>query len=150
MISDLADVIARTVGKKVVFTNGVFDILHAGHVSYLRQAQELGDCLVVGINSDASVRRLGKEGNRPINTQQDRATVLAALRYVDFVLVFEDDTPETLLSQLQPAIHTKGGDYNIHELPESKIVEGYGGRVVILPFVPGLSTTNILQKLSGG
>ncbi|MDI9635697.1 D-glycero-beta-D-manno-heptose 1-phosphate adenylyltransferase [Kamptonema cortianum] len=148
MISDLADVIAETAGKKVVFTNGVFDILHAGHVTYLRQARDLGDCLVVAINSDDSVRGLSKGSHRPVNTQQDRAVVLAALKPVDFVVVFDEPTPERVLSELRPDIHTKGGDYAADELPESKLVESYGGQVVILPFVPGRSTTQILQKLS--
>src|SRR5690606_4037264 len=102
----VADVLALS-GKKVVFTNGVFDILHAGHVGYLERARALGDVLVVGINSDESVRRLGKGPNRPVNTMEDRATVLKALRCVDYVIGFEEDTPERLISELKPNIHVK-------------------------------------------
>lgn len=135
-------------GKRLVFTNGVFDILHAGHVSYLEQARALGDMLVVGLNSDASVRRLGKGPERPINALEDRAIVIGALRCVDAVTWFEEDTPERLIEELKPDIHVKGGDYRVEDLPETKIVQAYGGKVVILPLLSGRSTTRIIQKLS--
>ncbi len=134
-------------GKRLVFTNGVFDILHAGHVQYLQQARELGDLLIVGVNSDDSVRRLGKGANRPINTVSDRIAVLEALRAVDGAVLFEEDTPERLIELLRPEVHVKGGDYRIEDLPEARIVESYGGRVVILPFLAGRSTTAILEKM---
>lgn len=133
-------------GKKVVFTNGCFDILHAGHVCYLNDAKQLGDLLVLGLNSDASVQRL-KGPTRPVNNQQDRALVLAALACIDYVVVFEEDTPIRTLEQLQPHIHVKGGDYTAESLPEYPLIHGYGGKVVILPFKPGNSTTSILEKL---
>ena len=134
-------------GKRLVFTNGVFDILHAGHVQYLQQARELGDLLIVGVNSDDSVRRLGKGANRPINTVSDRIAVLEALRAVDGAVLFEEDTPERLIELLRPEVHVKGGDYRIEDLPEARIVESYGGRVVIFPFLAGRSTTAILEKM---
>jgi len=134
-------------GKRLVFTNGVFDILHAGHVQYLQQARELGDLLIVGVNSDDSVRRLGKGANRPINTVSDRIAVLEALRAADGAVLFEEDTPERLIELLRPEVHVKGGDYRIEDLPEARIVESYGGRVVILPFLAGRSTTAILEKM---
>lgn len=135
-------------GKTLVFTNGVFDILHAGHVQYLKAARELGDTLVVGLNSDESVRSLNKGSDRPINPLNDRAVVIGALRAVDFVVCFEESTPEKLISELKPDIHVKGGDYEPDDLPETAIVEGYGGKVVILPFLPGRSSTSIIQKLT--
>ncbi|MEQ1821475.1 MAG: D-glycero-beta-D-manno-heptose 1-phosphate adenylyltransferase [Fimbriimonadaceae bacterium] len=133
-------------GRRLVFTNGVFDILHAGHVRYLQQARELGDLLLVGMNSDASVRGLGKGANRPINPLEDRAEVLSALRSVDGVIAFEEQTPEALVAILQPEIYVKGGDYDISRLPEAKIVARYGGEVKLLPFLEGRSTTAILEK----
>ena len=139
--------LAIRAGKKLVFTNGVFDILHAGHVTYLAEARALGDLLIVGLNSDDSVRRLGKGTNRPINGQNDRACVLSALRAVDGVVVFDEDTPVELIKSLHPEVHVKGGDYDVEALPETKVVESYGGRVVILPFLPGRSTTTVLKKL---
>jgi glycerol-3-phosphate cytidylyltransferase len=134
-------------GKKLVFTNGVFDILHAGHVTYLQSARELGDLLIVGLNSDESVRTLGKGPDRPINTTADRVTVVAALRCVDGVVVFTEKTPENLIELLKPEVHVKGGDYKIEDLPESAIVHSYGGQVVILPLLAGRSTTLTLQAL---
>jgi rfaE bifunctional protein nucleotidyltransferase chain/domain len=136
-------------GYRLVFTNGVFDILHAGHVQYLTQARSLGDLLIVGLNSDSSAKTLGKGPDRPINTLADRAAVLAALRCVDGVVSFDEGTPIELIKILQPEIHVKGGDYSPADLPETPIVEGYGGKVVILPFLPGRSTTSILKKLGG-
>ena len=144
----LMEALALRNGKRLVFTNGVFDILHAGHVSYLGQARKLGDLLIVGINSDESVRRLGKGTDRPINTLQNRMSVLASLRDVDGVVAFEEDTPEALIGILKPEIHVKGGDYLAESLPETRIVLGYGGEVVILPFLAGHSTTAILKRLA--
>ena len=133
--------------KKIVFTNGCFDILHSGHVTFLQQAKSLGDVLIVGVNSDASVRRLKGE-TRPINNQADRVAVLAALEAVDHVVLFDEDTPENLISRLRPDIHVKGSDYTIDRLPEAKIVQSYGGQVVILPLVEGKSTTAIVRKIA--
>lgn len=134
-------------GERVVFTNGVFDILHVGHTRYLREAKTLGDRLVVGINADASVRRL-KGPTRPINPENDRAEVIASLSCVDGVTVFADDTPIPLLTVLKPDIHTKGGDYATPDaLPETNVVRAYGGDVVILQLVDGKSTTNIVKKM---
>lgn len=135
-------------GKRLVFTNGVFDILHVGHVRYLAQARALGDLLIVGLNDDASVRRLGKGANRPINPLSDRAEVLEALRCVDAVVAFSDDTPIGLIERLRPEVHVKGGDYDAESMPETPIVRAYGGQVVILPLLPGRSTTAILEKMS--
>jgi rfaE bifunctional protein nucleotidyltransferase chain/domain len=134
-------------GRKLVFTNGVFDILHAGHVRYLEHARTLGDMLMVGMNTDASVRRLNKGPNRPINTLVDRIEVLEALRCVDGVVAFDEDTPEALITILRPDIHVKGGDYTVESLPESKIVLAYGGQVVILPTLEGRSSTRVIKGL---
>lgn len=134
-------------GKKLVFTNGVFDILHVGHVRYLCQARHLGDLLFVGLNSDDSVKRLGKGDDRPINHFQDRAEVLGALRCVDGIICFDELTPERLVSALKPEIYVKGGDYTLENLPEAPIVHGYGGEVVLIPLVEGQSTTLTLKKL---
>ncbi len=134
-------------GRRLIFTNGVFDILHAGHVQYLQAARSLGDMLIVGMNSDASVRRLGKGPNRPINTLEDRISVLEALRCVDGVVAFEEDTPENLISILKPEVHVKGGDYTVESLPESKIVLGYGGEVVIMPLLQGRSSTRVIRGM---
>ncbi len=136
-------------GKKVVFTNGVFDILHVGHLRYLKQARALGDALFVGVNSDASVRRLNKGPERPINPEDERAELLLALKCVDAVCVFPEDTPIEILQTVQPNIHCKGGDYTAEALPETPIVRGYGGEVIILPLVAGRSTTNVVKKLRG-
>ena len=137
-------------GKKLVFTNGVFDILHAGHVQYLAEAKLLGDLLVVGLNSDASARALGKGPNRPVNGEEDRATVLKALRSVDAVIIFDDPTPERLIRALRPQVHVKGGDYKPEDLPEAAAVREFGGEVRIIPFLEGRSTTGILQRLNEG
>ncbi|QYK52703.1 MAG: D-glycero-beta-D-manno-heptose 1-phosphate adenylyltransferase [Fimbriimonadaceae bacterium] len=147
-IATAEEIQSARVGKTLVFTNGVFDILHAGHVQYLQAAKELGDLLVVALNTDESVRTLNKGADRPINTLADRATVISALRAVDFVVSFSESTPENLIAEIKPDIHVKGGDYTPEQLPETKIVESYGGKVVILPFLPGRSTTSILQRLT--
>jgi D-glycero-beta-D-manno-heptose 1-phosphate adenylyltransferase len=146
LILTLDEVQTRRQGKKLVFTNGVFDILHAGHVHYLEEAKKLGDMLIVGLNSDTSAKLLNKSPNRPINNEEDRAAVLAALRSVDGVLLFHEQTPETLIAELKPDVHVKGGDYKEQDLPEAKIVRAYGGEVVILPFLEGRSTTSILKR----
>jgi glycerol-3-phosphate cytidylyltransferase len=134
--------------KRLVFTNGVFDILHAGHVQYLEAARRLGDVLIVGINTDDSVRRLGKGPDRPVNTLADRMTVLSALRAVDGVLAFDEDTPVELIRALEPEVHVKGGDYDPEQMPETPLVRSYGGQVVILPLLEGRSTTGTLRRLS--
>ena len=141
----------RTQGKRLVVTNGCFDILHAGHVTYLAAARALGDVLLVGLNSDASVRAL-KGAGRPVNPEQDRATVLAALAAVDGVCLFEEVDALRLLAEVRPDIYAKGGDYTIDTInqPERRLVEGCGGKVVILPGVPGRSTTNVLAKIAKG
>lgn len=141
----------RETGRKVVFTNGCFDLLHLGHVRYLEEARALGDVLIVGLNSDASVKRL-KGPLRPLVTAQERAGVMSALRPVDYVTIFDEDTASNLIAALQPEIYVKGGDYTVGEgatkpLPEAPIVRGYGGEIVLIPFLPGHSTTNLIQKI---
>ncbi|WP_246047985.1 D-glycero-beta-D-manno-heptose 1-phosphate adenylyltransferase [Leptospira ilyithenensis] len=132
-------------GKKIVFTNGCFDILHPGHVEYLSRARDLGDLLWLGLNSDLSVQRL-KGPTRPINSLEDRAKVLSGLACIDFISSFEEETPLNLIQKIRPSIHTKGGDYLAEKLPEYGLVKSLGGEVVILPFLPGKSTTSILEK----
>jgi len=134
-------------GKKLVFTNGVFDILHAGHVRYLAYARSLGDMLIVGMNSDASVKTLGKGPGRPVNTLDDRLEVLEALRFVDGVVPFEESTPEELIKILRPEVHVKGGDYKVETMVEAKLVASYGGQVIIAPMVEGRSTTGVLRRI---
>jgi rfaE bifunctional protein nucleotidyltransferase chain/domain len=134
----------------VVFTNGVFDVLHRGHVTYLAHARALGGSLVVALNTDVSARRLGKGPDRPLNAEQDRAVVLAALEAVDLVTWFDEDTPVELLRELQPAVYVKGGDYDMRTLAETALVESYGGRAVAIPFVEGYSTTNLVKRIKGG
>jgi len=138
---------ARESGKTVVFTNGVFDILHPGHVRYLRDARALGDLLVVGINSDRSVRALGKAPDRPINPEQERAEVLEALASVDAVVVFDEETPHEIVSDLQPDILVKGADWGEHDIVGRDVVEARGGRVVRMPLAEGYSTTSILNRI---
>ncbi len=131
--------------KSIVFTNGCFDILHAGHVTYLQEAKTLGDILIVGLNSDASVRRLKGE-LRPINTQDDRACVLDALRSIDYVVVFDEDTPYDVIKSVQPDVLVKGGDYAVDDIVGGDIVRERGGNVRVLPFVQGKSTTAIIER----
>lgn len=133
-------------GKRLVFTNGCFDILHRGHVEYLQQARQLGDALIIGLNSDNSTRRLKGEF-RPIVPQDDRAFILASLFAVDFVSVFDEDTPYDLISVVQPDILVKGGDYKIDDIVGKDIVEARGGKVQTIPFVANRSTTNIVQQI---
>jgi rfaE bifunctional protein nucleotidyltransferase chain/domain len=133
--------------QPVVFTNGVFDVLHRGHAVYLAQARELGASLVVALNTDASARRLGKGPDRPLNNEQDRAVLMAALEAVSLVTWFDEDTPLQLISQLKPAVLVKGGDYDMSKLAESALVESYGGRALAIPFVAGYSTTELVKKI---
>jgi len=137
---------ARADGKKVVFTNGCFDILHLGHARYLRAARDKGDILVVGLNSDDSVRRL-KGGGRPIVPEEERAELLAALEAVDYVAVFDEDTPAELIAEIKPDLLVKGGDYSPEDVAGRETVEAAGGRVVIIPLVKDCSTTNIINKV---
>lgn len=132
-----------------VFTNGVFDVLHRGHVAYLAAARALGDRLIVGVNSDASARRLGKGPDRPLNREQDRAFLLAALESVDAVVLFEEDTPLAVLARLQPGLYVKGGDYDMAALAETPLVRSWGGRSLALPFVDGYSTTALVRRIRG-
>lgn len=144
----------RSDGRRIVFTNGVFDILHVGHVTYLEAARGLGDVLVVGINSDASVRRLNKGPERPINPEHARAQVARALRCVDAVVIFDEDTPYNLIAEIAPDVLVKGGDYNPDELDHnskrymvgSDVVRAKGGTVAAIPLVDGFSTTAIINK----
>ncbi len=139
----------RAEGRTVVFTNGCFDLLHLGHLRYLRRARAMGDLLVVGLNSDASVRRL-KGPDRPLVPELERAELLAGLRCVDFVTLFNEPTPEAVIDALRPSIHVKGGDYRVEALPEAAAVRRGGGRVVILPFEVGHSTTDLVERIRGG
>ena len=136
----------RAAGQRVVFTNGCFDILHAGHVRYLAAARACGDYLILGLNSDASVRRLKGE-TRPVNDEHDRAEVVGALKSVDTVVIFGEDTAEELIAEVRPDVYVKGGDYTRETLPEARIVEGYGGEVAFIPLVAGKSTTNIIRRM---
>ena len=131
--------------KKIVFTNGCFDILHVGHVRYLKNSAEFGDVLIVGLNSDASVRKL-KGDTRPINNQSDRAEVLSALSFVDYIVIFEEESPVELLDIVKPDIYTKGADYTVETLPEAQTVLKNGGKIEFINLVEGKSTTNIIEK----
>jgi D-beta-D-heptose 7-phosphate kinase/D-beta-D-heptose 1-phosphate adenosyltransferase len=146
-LSELGAVVAREreAGKKIVFTNGCFDILHAGHVKVLQQSRSFGDILVVGLNSDASVQRL-KGPTRPIQTEADRAQILEALACVDFVILFDDDTPLKVIQAIVPDVLIKGGDYSVNDIVGAKEVLAAGGRVEIVPLVEGRSTTSIVHK----
>ncbi len=137
----------RSQSGSVVFTNGVFDLLHPGHIDVLTRARAQGDVLVVGVNSDASVRRLGKGPDRPVRSEAERAYVLAGLAAVDCVAVFDEDTPLDLVTALQPDVIVKGGDYAPDSVVGADIVRARGGRVVIIPLTPGQSTTSIIQRL---
>ncbi|HZW40775.1 MAG TPA: D-glycero-beta-D-manno-heptose 1-phosphate adenylyltransferase, partial [Agromyces sp.] len=139
----------REHGHRIVFTNGCFDVLHFGHTSYLRQARELGDRLVVAMNSDDSVRRL-KGPDRPVNREADRAAVVAALECVDYVTVFDGDTPIPLLRDLRPDVYVKGGDYSPEMLAETEIVRSYGGEVRMVDYVPARSTTELVDRIRAG
>ncbi|MFT6591624.1 MAG: rfaE bifunctional protein nucleotidyltransferase chain/domain [Rhodoferax sp.] len=136
--------------RPLVFTNGVFDVLHRGHVMYLAQARALGQSLLVALNTDTSARRLGKGPDRPLNNEADRAFVMAALASTSLVTWFEEDTPLELIAQIRPDILVKGGDYDMAKLAETRVVEAYGGRALALPFVDGYSTTALVKKIREG
>lgn len=136
----------RAAGARLVFTNGVFDLLHVGHVRYLSQARALGDALVVAINSDRTVREL-KGPDRPVFDQRERAEILAALRNVDYVVVFDDISPRSLIKTLLPDVLVKGGDYQLDEIHGREEVEAAGGKVISLPFVKGASTSSLIQRM---
>lgn len=137
---------ARSRGKQIVFTNGCFDILHVGHVVYLAKAGRMGDILVIGLNSDGSVKRL-KGASRPLNSQRDRAAVLSALSFVDYVTIFDEDTPESLIRRLKPDVLVKGGDWSKEIIAGADFVKAHGGKVKIVPFVKGYSTSAAIEKM---
>ena len=143
---DLPAALAR-LARPIVFTNGVFDILHRGHASYLDQARKLGGSLVVGVNTDASVKMLGKGDDRPINSESDRQALLAALASVDLVVLFSEKTPVELLKCVRPDIYVKGGDYAIDTLEETRLVKSWGGIAVAIPFIYERSTTSLLGRI---
>src|SRR6185312_4298279 len=144
-----AEVRGRNWPRPLVFTNGVFDVLHRGHVSYLAAARELGAALLVGINSDSSARQLGKGGDRPLNGAPDRLVVVAALESVSFVTTFEEPTPCELLQRCRPDVYVKGGDYDMETLEETRLVRSWGGRSVAIPFVDGYSTSALVRRIRG-
>lgn len=148
-IASRQDAAARVAAlpRPLVFTNGVFDVLHRGHATYLAQARALGASLVVALNTDASARRLGKGPDRPLNAEQDRAALMAALASVSLVTWFDEDTPLALIAELKPDVLVKGGDYDMRTLAETAVVESYGGTALAIPFVDGYSTTALVQKI---
>jgi len=133
-------------GKKIVFTNGCFDIIHIGHVRYLKEAKKLGDILIVGINGDESVKTLKGEG-RPIIPEKERAEILSSIKWVDYVVIFYEINPESLITKIKPDIHVKGGDYMMDEIPESKLVKSLGGKTVIIKEIEKKSTSDIVQRI---
>ncbi len=141
--------ILRKEGRKVVFTNGCFDIIHAGHVLYLEEARNLGDILVLGLNSDSSVQRL-KGPDRPVNNEIDRAVVVSALASIDFVIIFSEDTPYNVIKDIMPDILVKGGDWGVDQIVGSDLVLANGGKVMSLSFKEGNSTTSIIEKIKFG
>ena len=141
---------AAALARPLAFTNGVFDILHRGHITYLEQAAAQGHRLIVGLNSDASVKRLGKGEDRPLNTEDDRAHVLAALRCVDAVVIFDQDTPMELIQAVHPDVLVKGGDWTVDKIVGGEYVTKYGGEVLSLPLVEGLSTTSLVERIRHG
>jgi rfaE bifunctional protein nucleotidyltransferase chain/domain len=145
-VISVEDLLPHLAGRRVVFTNGCFDLLHVGHLRTLQWARNQGDLLVLGLNSDASVRRL-KGPTRPITGEQDRAELLAGFACVDFVVLFEEADPIRLLEQIRPAVHVKGGDYRPEDLPEAALVKSWGGEVLVTPLIEGRSTTKIESQL---
>ena len=145
-LSMLADSVA-SLSRPIVFTNGVFDILHRGHVEYLAAARALGASLIVGINSDRSAKSLEKGPDRPINSERDRAGIIAALECVSAVILFDDPTPLSLIERIRPDIYVKGGDYNIEELKETALVRSWGGNAQAIAFLPGYSTTSLVHRI---
>ncbi|MEM7819782.1 MAG: D-glycero-beta-D-manno-heptose 1-phosphate adenylyltransferase [Candidatus Aenigmatarchaeota archaeon] len=149
-LNEIVDIVnkLRKDGKKIVTTNGCFDILHIGHIRYLREAKKLGDVLIVGVNSDKSIKKI-KGGNRPIIPENERMEILAALECVDFVFLFDDLNPIKWINKLKPDIHVKGGDYTIDKIIERNAVESYGGKIMLVGKVEGISTTDIIKKIRG-
>ena len=143
---DLNKLLVSLKGKKIVFTNGCFDILHIGHAKYLKESKKFGDILIVGLNSDASVKKL-KGKNRPINNEQDRAALLDELKSVDYVVIFEQESPVELLNIVKPDVYTKGADYTVDTLPEAGTVLKNGGKIEFIPFVEGKSSTNVIKNI---
>ena len=150
-IASREDALARVAAlpRPVVFTNGVFDVLHRGHATYLAKARELGASLVLAVNTDASARRLGKGPDRPLNNELDRAVLLAALESVSLVTWFDEDTPLELITEIKPDVLVKGGDYDMDTLAETAVVKAYGGQALAIPFVDGYSTTALVRKIRG-
>ena len=144
-----AEARSRIWPRPLVFTNGVFDVLHRGHVVYLAAARELGAALLVAVNSDSSARQLGKGPDRPLNGETDRLLVVAALESVSFVTMFEEPTPCELLQRCRPDIYVKGGDYDMETLAETRLMRSWGGRAVAIPFVPGYSTSALVRRIRG-
>jgi len=136
----------RKKNRRIVFTNGCFDLLHCGHIQYLKKAKLLGDILIVGLNSDVSVRRLKGEG-RPLLLEKERAEILSALEAVDYVTIFSEDTPADLISEVKPDILVKGGDYHLEDIVGKNFVQSYGGKVITIPLVKGKSTTALIKKI---
>ena len=145
-IQELKGLVKELKNKKIVTTNGVFDILHLGHIKYLQEAKKLGDVLIVAINSDNSVKQI-KGPERPINSEQSRAEVLAALSFVDYVVIFNETDPIYILSEIKPDIHVKGGDYNINQIIEKDIIEKNNGKIILIPEIKGYSTTDLINKI---
>ena len=136
--------------RPLVFTNGVFDVLHRGHVTYLSAASEFGATLLVGVNSDSSARGLGKGPDRPLNNETDRMLVMAALASVSYVVLFDEPTPCELIERVKPDVYIKGGDYDMEALRETELVRSWGGRSLAIPFVDGYSTTSLVRRIRGG
>ena len=134
---------------KIVFTNGCFDLLHPGHIDYLSKSSDLGDVLIIGVNSDSSVKKLNKGANRPIQNENDRALILSAFQFVEAIIIFEEDTPYELIKALQPDVLVKGGDWKESDIVGADIVKAKGGLVTTIPFVDGYSTTSIEKKIKG-
>ena len=150
LLSAAALAARRDWARPLVFTNGVFDVLHRGHVAYLQQARALGAALLVAVNSDASARQLGKGPGRPLNNETDRALVIAALQAVDHVVLFDEPTPCELIERIRPDIYVKGGDYDMSRLREAELVRGWGGRALAIPFVEGYSTSRLVERIRNG
>ena len=152
-LEELSDICKKRGEKKIVFTNGCFDLIHVGHVDYLRKSRELGDILIVGLNSDASVKRI-KGDTRPINSEDNRVMLLEAFEFVDYIYVFDESTPINVIKKLQPDIYTKGGDYELSNVIGpglgSDIIEEYGGEVVLIPICEDISSSKIIKRLMLG
>jgi rfaE bifunctional protein nucleotidyltransferase chain/domain len=144
-----AEIVSFRWRRPLVFTNGVFDVLHRGHVIYLAAARALGVSLLVGVNSDTSARKLGKGPDRPLNSEGDRLLVLAGLESVSYVTLFDEVTPCELIERCRPDIYVKGGDYDIESLAETRLVRGWGGRATAIPFIEGYSTTALVRRIRG-